>query len=596
MIEILYTSVHLTTKSLRQILIILTVLLCLMTGPALAQGIAIQVNGREVAGQASPKMIQGRVYVPLRLVADALEIDINWDENTRTVIVGKQEGQLSPNPSPNEIRLIVNGKVIETEEPPFLDKGSTLVPVRVVAEALGARVNWNSTASIVEIHSLPKREPGPAPFRIVSPSGPEPDYPFFLLVPEDWQELTTEDAGIFRYKTKDNLTLEINSWTWSTPMLRPVTSYTFLGRDYFLGKPVPYQDQYPLFLGGKLAYRYRYMIATGMIIETYEIMDGEGGLTLTFRGWPGTFPKYQDTIELMVSTLQLPEEDSGAWSKILLARDYLNFSSSLRFRMNSLPDYTRLNPEELNVAAFLAYWEPLQQWLNQQQVPEILRNYYEKVWKYSEGIISHSRLHMDPLTTPKKLEESAWQVQKLFLAFSEENDRITEEIFSNYAILEETDFGSFREYSWPSGYFDSYGNSFVYSLVLPEKWKEQRQGNHLKIVDETGQYSFTFLLDTENPGSPEDYSRLIWEQLEEKEILFSYEGVFWWNPGEVISYRDRINGSPVTCFLFYFPSGIAEGHNAVLLTMPENTDPRLEELLWIVTDSLQINTISFRNS
>ena len=49
------------------------------------------------------------------------------------------------------IKLNVNGKVLQASEEPFIIDGRTYVPLRVVGEALGAWVDWNANTSIVTI-------------------------------------------------------------------------------------------------------------------------------------------------------------------------------------------------------------------------------------------------------------------------------------------------------------------------------------------------------------------------------------------------------------------------------------------------------------
>jgi hypothetical protein len=60
--------------------------LLLLTGqPALAQ-IRVDVNGQPVAfREARPVMMQGRVFIPLRDVAESLDAHVTWDPVTRTV-------------------------------------------------------------------------------------------------------------------------------------------------------------------------------------------------------------------------------------------------------------------------------------------------------------------------------------------------------------------------------------------------------------------------------------------------------------------------------------------------------------------------------
>ncbi|OON90515.1 MAG: hypothetical protein ATN32_03745 [Candidatus Epulonipiscium fishelsonii] len=42
--------------------------------------------------------------------------------------------------------LVINGEVINTPEPPILENGTTLVPIRVITEYFGAKVTWNNNA------------------------------------------------------------------------------------------------------------------------------------------------------------------------------------------------------------------------------------------------------------------------------------------------------------------------------------------------------------------------------------------------------------------------------------------------------------------
>lgn len=62
----------------------------------------ILVNGKEIvpaAGDVPAFQIDGRTMVPIRLVAEALKADVKWDEQTRTVIITKEE-YIPPAPAP----------------------------------------------------------------------------------------------------------------------------------------------------------------------------------------------------------------------------------------------------------------------------------------------------------------------------------------------------------------------------------------------------------------------------------------------------------------------------------------------------------------
>jgi len=53
----------------------------------------------------------------------------------------------------SNIRLIVDGKEIQTDVPPQLINGRVMVPVRFVGEALGSKVEWDDSTKTVIIRS-----------------------------------------------------------------------------------------------------------------------------------------------------------------------------------------------------------------------------------------------------------------------------------------------------------------------------------------------------------------------------------------------------------------------------------------------------------
>lgn len=119
--------------------------------PAWAE-IQVQVNGKDVQfGAVQPARIQGRVLIPLRAVVESLGAEVKWDGATQTVrgFKGEKEFQLQINSRYAQ----VNGKPITLEVPAQMMSGTTMVPLRFVAEALGAEVEWNAAAQQVVINS-----------------------------------------------------------------------------------------------------------------------------------------------------------------------------------------------------------------------------------------------------------------------------------------------------------------------------------------------------------------------------------------------------------------------------------------------------------
>lgn len=59
----------------------------------------------------------------------------------------------------NNIKIAVDGKEVETDSEPFIYEGRTYVPIRFVSEALGMEVNWNDKTKTVEITNTSSSTP-----------------------------------------------------------------------------------------------------------------------------------------------------------------------------------------------------------------------------------------------------------------------------------------------------------------------------------------------------------------------------------------------------------------------------------------------------
>ncbi len=133
--------------------------LFLAGSPASAQ-ISVDVNGRPVQfGNVQPAKIGGRVLIPLRAVVESLGAEIKWDGSTQTVRGSKGERSFSL--QINSRSATVNNNAVSLDVPAQLLSGTTMVPLRFVAEALGAEVEWNAATSRVAINSAVEAEPQP---------------------------------------------------------------------------------------------------------------------------------------------------------------------------------------------------------------------------------------------------------------------------------------------------------------------------------------------------------------------------------------------------------------------------------------------------
>lgn len=117
---------------------------------AASQGISVVINGVAVNSSVKPHADKnGRTLIELRSVAEALGAEIAWDAATQAVTLTSDSQTVII--KINQSAYQVNGVKKTMDTAAVIESGRTMVPVRVIAEALGATVNYDSTTRTVTI-------------------------------------------------------------------------------------------------------------------------------------------------------------------------------------------------------------------------------------------------------------------------------------------------------------------------------------------------------------------------------------------------------------------------------------------------------------
>jgi len=99
------------------------------------------VNGESRTLDAAPIIRNSRTMLPVRFVAENLGATVGWDDATKTVSVNSADTTIEIVIGATTAK--VNGKEITLDSPAFIESSRTYLPVRVVAENLGATVSWD---------------------------------------------------------------------------------------------------------------------------------------------------------------------------------------------------------------------------------------------------------------------------------------------------------------------------------------------------------------------------------------------------------------------------------------------------------------------
>ncbi len=127
---------------------------------ALAKDVNIVIDGEELNLDVAPQIIDGRVMVPIRGVLENLGALVKWDDETQTVSARKSSKTVSLEIGSNDVTLdkgetnddgSAKTETIQTDVAAQLVSDRTLVPLRVISEAMGYIVDWNDETYTVSI-------------------------------------------------------------------------------------------------------------------------------------------------------------------------------------------------------------------------------------------------------------------------------------------------------------------------------------------------------------------------------------------------------------------------------------------------------------
>lgn len=106
-----------------------------------------------------PFIQNGTTYVPLRGVSELLGCDVEWDGSNKTIKIyeNSSHNYETFRNWGNDIKVYFNSEEIEFKNAngatvkPFIEDGTTYVPLRGISETLGCQVDWDSSEFAVRI-------------------------------------------------------------------------------------------------------------------------------------------------------------------------------------------------------------------------------------------------------------------------------------------------------------------------------------------------------------------------------------------------------------------------------------------------------------
>jgi hypothetical protein len=112
----------------------------------------VKLNGKEMTFPDQQPYINKnmRTMVPVRFISEGLGAKVGWDEKSKTVTIEAKDRVIKLRIGEN--KATVNGKTLTFDTKAEFKNGRTMVPLRFVSEAMGAKVSWDEDTKTVEIN------------------------------------------------------------------------------------------------------------------------------------------------------------------------------------------------------------------------------------------------------------------------------------------------------------------------------------------------------------------------------------------------------------------------------------------------------------
>lgn len=131
------------------LLLILLLIMVLPLSVTAQENITVLIDGLSLKSDAEPMIYNNRTLVPFRSIAEAMGIEVQWDELTRRVYAAKGIDRVTL--QIDNQTAYINEVPSPLEAAPQIANGRTLIPLRFFSEAFGCQVSWDDQLRQVHI-------------------------------------------------------------------------------------------------------------------------------------------------------------------------------------------------------------------------------------------------------------------------------------------------------------------------------------------------------------------------------------------------------------------------------------------------------------
>ena len=113
---------------------------------ALSSYVEVSVNGLQINSDVAGFIHEDRTYVPLRAIAEALGAEVSYEEDVQTAVIKTASSDIRM--PVNSTTVTVNGQPMSIPAPSMVVNDRVMVPLRFVSEALDGYVVWSEAQEL----------------------------------------------------------------------------------------------------------------------------------------------------------------------------------------------------------------------------------------------------------------------------------------------------------------------------------------------------------------------------------------------------------------------------------------------------------------
>lgn len=136
---------------MKKIITLVLASLLLISTTVFAKAPSIEIDGKIIKTDAAPFIEKDRTFVPIRFIGEALNYKVDWNKDKKLVTIKNNDRQILM--TIGDTNITVNNDKIKNDVAPLIRKDRTYVPLRFVAENMNLKVNWDGKEKKVIINS-----------------------------------------------------------------------------------------------------------------------------------------------------------------------------------------------------------------------------------------------------------------------------------------------------------------------------------------------------------------------------------------------------------------------------------------------------------